>query len=300
MKKKRVKSLIIAMAVLTGMAISVFGPTVPETEAVTLYTATLYSEAALDGFVWDTGGVGTTTTITPGDDDSNSTCRGFVSFDLGGEPPPNVVIHVHSVILRVHQSSVAGTPYNDLGNVIVDHLDYGDTLDAGDFNLAALQSNIGTLSSTPTLEWKELDVTTFFLDDAYNGRSRSQYRLYFPINTDNDDISDQAIFESGDNFFGNGNIPELVITFSVSISMPVTANPIPAFRIIANCHLKEVNGLLIDIEELLPEDVPDDIQALLDEAQEHINNANTTENSIYANNELLKTLELLNEVLGKL
>jgi len=84
------------------------------------------------------------------------------------------------------------------------------------------------------------------------------------------------------------------------ISPTPFVNPIPAFRIIANYHLKEVNNILLDIEELLPEDVPGEIQNLLDEAQTHINNVNTTENTIYANNELLKTLELLNEVKEKL
>jgi len=78
-------------------------------------------------------------------------------------------------------------------------------------------------------------------------------------------------------------------------------NPIAAFIPVKNYHLRQANTCLGCIEENLPEDVSEDVQALLDEMQEHINNANTTGNSIYANNELLKALkccEDIQEILG--
>jgi hypothetical protein len=81
---------------------------------------------------------------------------------------------------------------------------------------------------------------------------------------------------------------------------PVRVNPIAAFMPVKNYHLRQVNTCLGCIEENLPEDVPEDVQTLLDEMQEHINNANTTGNSIYANNELLKALKCCEDIQEKL
>ena len=86
-----------------------------------------------------------------------------------------------------------------------------------------------------------------------------------------------------------------------SITLTVTCvNPIAAFIPLKNYHLRRVNTYLGCITENLPEDVPGDMQALLDEMQEHINNANTTGNSIYANNELLKAKKCCEDIQEKL
>jgi len=101
------------------------------------------------------------------------------------------------------------------------------------------------------------------------------------------------------------NIPVGSHPYGIALAYPQISptqfvNPVAAFWPVAHYHLTQVNTLLGDIQDKLPDPVPDDIQNLLDEAQTHIDNANRTGNSIYANNELLKALKILNEVLSKL
>jgi hypothetical protein len=73
-------------------------------------------------------------------------------------------------------------------------------------------------------------------------------------------------------------------------------NPIAAFMPVKNYHLRMVMACQQCIEENLPDDVPQDVQDLLDEMQAYLDNANTTGNTIYANNELLKALDCCEKI----
>jgi beta propeller repeat protein len=118
--------------------------------------------------------------------------------------------------------------------------------------------------------------------------------LEFPICTDPDNQWSPAI--SGNTVVWRGDRNGNVDIYGAVLGEEVAINPIAAFMPVKNYHLRQVNSCLGCIEESLPDDVPQDIQDLLDEMQEHIDNANTTGNSIYANNELLKALDCCEDI----
>ena len=79
------------------------------------------------------------------------------------------------------------------------HIDYGefDLTDwtAGDLgDEQTLESNIGAISRTPDIGFKNLDVTDALWDDIVHGRQFSQYRVRFRANYDDDWYGDYLSF----------------------------------------------------------------------------------------------------------
>lgn len=122
---------------------------------------------------------------------------------------------IDQATLRLYQTSVIGDPYGvGGGSIKVDHLDYGDTLDNSDYAVAALSTSFATLSTSSSVEWKEVSVTDALRDDRTNSRSRSQYRIHFATEATGGDVTgDFAYFESADNNTGSGNTPQLVVRY---------------------------------------------------------------------------------------
>jgi hypothetical protein len=182
-------------------------------------TVSLTPQAALDGFRANNGGGNNTVDIRVGNGSffgspsEELVIRGFMSFDLTGIPAS---ADVKSIDLRFYQVNVTGTPYAKLGNLLIKHVDYGSTLDNAAYDTAELHSAILS-PHTGSGEWYTITATTiadWIEADLAAGRTRFQLRLQFSSETDGDGLQDTASFESGENYFGTGNLPRLTITYS--------------------------------------------------------------------------------------
>src|SRR5258706_1038873 len=134
---------------------------------------TLNSNGTLDGFRASNNGGNNALEIRAG---RNSTLieRGFVSFDV---PSTLNGKTIETATLRLFQRTIIGTPYTDLGSLVVDHLDYGNSLDGADYSASSLSASFGTLTNNAVQEWKDLNVKDMLKDDLTNSRQRSQYRI---------------------------------------------------------------------------------------------------------------------------
>jgi hypothetical protein len=199
----------------TNNSLQVYVQVVPPTDV----TTTLIGQAALDGFRANNGGGNNSADIRIGNGafvgspSYELVNRGFMSFDLSGIPSGATI---NSIELSFYQVTVTGAPYAKLGNLLLKHVDYGSSLDGVDYDLPTFHSAILT-SHTGSGEWYTITSTTiadWIEENLALSRTRLQFRLQFNTETDGDGDTDSVSFESGDNWHGTGNVPQLVINYS--------------------------------------------------------------------------------------
>lgn len=183
-------------------------PTHTATPTPTPQTVTVTSTATLDGFRSSNNGGNSTIDIQIG---RNATLieRGIVSFTHA--IPSGATIE--EAKLRMYQKSVIGNPYSAGGEVLLDHINFGNTFDSA-YDIAPLPNgtNIYSLSNSNQIQWKEANVTSSVQYDVQNNFGHSQFRLHMAIETiGGNDTGDIYNYEAAE--AGNSNIPQLIIRY---------------------------------------------------------------------------------------
>jgi hypothetical protein len=171
-------------------------------------TVAIQSTAVLDGYVTATGLVQAGDVgMSAGDSASNDTARMFVSFPLDQVPAGATV---QRAMLEMRQIAVQGGPYAELGPLVLDHVDYGASLDRGDYATGALSAAFAEFATNATLEAKTRDVRRQVEADLASRRTRSDFRLRFVAATDGHADADYARFATAES---TSDQPVLRVTY---------------------------------------------------------------------------------------
>lgn len=98
--------------------------------------------------------------------------RGFMTFDITKIPSQ---AKITSALLKFDVSSEKlPTLY---GKLFVDHITYGSSLDASDYAVSAIVSNISQIKISKS--GSEADITKAIANDVANSRDKSQIRIHY-------------------------------------------------------------------------------------------------------------------------
>ena len=186
----------------------------PEVEPVTI---TLTSEGALDGYRLNDGTGSSAQDILVGNGEmvnpvGELVARGFMSFDLSDIPAGAAI---ESAELRFYQKEIEGSPYEKLGNLVLEHVDYGAILGDSAYNTPALDTAVLDIETSPGAWYILSDPTivAWVQSSLETGISRQQFRLQFSQETDGDGQEDWIAFQSGGSILGSRQAPQLTITY---------------------------------------------------------------------------------------
>ena len=172
------------------------------------------SEGARDGFIRTDGLVrvrGNGPAVGDLDDArSGLALRMFYSFPLHEIPED---AEITSVTLLVFQEGAVGQPFARLGDLLVDHVDPGISLDPDDYDGNTLSSEIGSLARDFARRYTSLSVEAAVARDMAEGRNRSWFRLRFPRESNLDGDDDLLLLNDGENSRGSHNRPRLEVIY---------------------------------------------------------------------------------------
>jgi hypothetical protein len=219
----------------------------------------------------------------------NGSSRGYVSYPLPSIPKGYSLVNA---TMRLYQHTSRGfIPLNDSTYIctyfpawnvvggdtikcIISHIDYGSSLDLGDWvrgdegNPFTFNPNVGEITWEGIDEpgnhgeagYRYLDVTDCVLHDLEIGSSFSQYRIAFQINTDYDYGPDFVSFASMENvfeeydpiiFFTLYNPTSVSDDLSLLVILAVTSSPNPfSSQVTFDISLKEQTDLSIKLYDL--------------------------------------------------
>jgi hypothetical protein len=130
---------------------------------------------------------------TVGDDQVNKALRTYLSFDISNINEADI-IEFGSAILTISTVDKNGTPWTDLGLLIIDRVEYGArALQVTDYYLPG--TRLASFDAAPTTE---IDLTTLIRQAINDGDQRFQIRVYFETATDNDSTSDNIRVSSAE------------------------------------------------------------------------------------------------------
>jgi hypothetical protein len=117
-----------------------------------------------------------------------------MSFNLTEIPTGASVV---SAKVFSNQCAVVGSPIPGLGDVLLEHVNYGQTADTSAFDTPVLDSTGGLFSADETLGPRSRTVTASVLADQAAGRGTTQFRLQMSeFNNTNDSTNDYVAFQA--------------------------------------------------------------------------------------------------------
>ncbi len=192
---------------------------------LTFTSATFTSVAAEDGYILESGETtsaggtanssdNSTSALRAGDDKKNKQYRSVLSFDTASIPDGAAI---QSVTLRLRRGTVVGThPFTTHGSLSASVRSGGFNgnlaLETADFQASVTVSGVCTLSNAASNgDWSECTFNTAGLT-ALNKTGKTQIRIAFSTDDDNDNGDDYIGYYSGNNATA-ANHPQLIVTY---------------------------------------------------------------------------------------